>query len=77
MPVTARPDLRGSAHVLARPTRRPPRRATHECRCGCGSLLARLRPDGVELKCRRCKRVVMLPFAELSTGEVGAPQSIC
>ena len=40
-------------------------------------LLPRLRPDGVELKCRRCKRVVTLTFAELSAGEVGAPQSIC
>ena len=25
-------------------------------RCCCGSLLARLVNDGVELKCRRCKR---------------------
>jgi len=24
-------------------------------RCGCGCLLARLVPGGVELKCRRCK----------------------
>jgi hypothetical protein len=31
-------------------------------RCGCGSLLARVVPDGVELKCRRCKRQVIVPF---------------
>ena len=57
--VAARPDPRGSAQVLA-PARCRPKAAAHDCRCGCGSLLARLRPDGVELKCRRCKRVVML-----------------
>ncbi|WP_437594116.1 hypothetical protein [Sorangium sp. So ce1000] len=32
-------------------------------RCGCGSLLARYVPGGVELKCRRCKRVVVVPIA--------------
>jgi phage FluMu protein Com len=31
-------------------------------RCGCGSLLARVVADGVELKCRRCKRHVVVPF---------------
>jgi phage FluMu protein Com len=40
--------------------------AAHEdLRCACGSLLARLVPDGVELKCRRCKRTVVIPL----TGE--------
>ena len=71
MPVSARPDPRGSAHAVA------PAAAPHECRCCCGSLLARLRPDGVELKCRRCKRVVTLTFAELSAVPAGAPRSIC
>jgi hypothetical protein len=32
-------------------------------RCTCGSLLARVVADGVELKCRRCKRQVVVPFA--------------
>lgn len=32
-------------------------------RCACGSLLARLRAHGVELKCRRCKRVVVIPWS--------------
>ena len=31
-------------------------------RCTCGSLLARLVPGGVELKCRRCKRIAVLAF---------------
>jgi hypothetical protein len=30
----------------------------------CGSLLARLVPQGVELKCRRCKRQVIVPLKE-------------
>jgi phage FluMu protein Com len=29
-------------------------------RCDCGSLLARVVPSGVELKCRRCKRQVII-----------------
>ncbi|MBM4267800.1 MAG: hypothetical protein FJ144_14515 [Deltaproteobacteria bacterium] len=33
-----------------------------EARCPCGSLLARLCDDGVELKCRRCERGVLLPW---------------
>ena len=33
------------------------------CRCACGSLLARLVDGGVELKCRRCKRILLVPLA--------------
>lgn len=36
-----------------------------DCRCLCGNLLARLVPDGVELKCRRCKRTLRLPWSDL------------
>jgi len=32
-------------------------------RCACGSLLARLLPHGLELKCRKCKRQVVLSLA--------------
>jgi phage FluMu protein Com len=35
--------------------------AERELRCGCGSLMARLTADGLELKCRRCKRLVVVP----------------
>ena len=38
-----------------------------ECRCSCGSLLARLVEGGVELKCRRCKRTVVVPLAGASS----------
>jgi phage FluMu protein Com len=33
-----------------------------DCRCTCGSLLARLVPGGVEVKCRRCKQTQLLPL---------------
>ena len=36
-----------------------------ECRCLCGSLLARLVEGGIELKCRRCKRALVLPLGDL------------
>ncbi len=37
------------------------RGARAEVRCGCGSLLARLVKDHLELKCRRCKRAWLIP----------------
>jgi hypothetical protein len=37
-------------------------------RCACGSLLARYTEAGVQLKCRRCKRTVVLPVAGLTSG---------
>ena len=49
----------------------PSTSTSHEFRCLCGNLLARLRSDGVELKCRRCKRIVVIPWeASLSPGAV-------
>ena len=36
------------------------REACQDLRCGCGSLLARRVAAGVELKCRRCKRTLLL-----------------
>lgn len=40
--------------------------ATEPCdlRCECGSLMARVTAAGVELKCRRCKRVVLVPLTK-------------
>lgn len=35
---------------------------TKEARCDCGHLVAKLRKEGVELKCKRCKRIVLLPL---------------
>jgi hypothetical protein len=51
----------------------PPRQAARPCACGpaatdvrcdCGSLLARRVEAGVELKCRRCKRTLVLPLGD-------------
>jgi phage FluMu protein Com len=59
------------------PRRQPGRQATSlacwtantagndaELRCGCGSLMARLLAGDIELKCRRCKQVVVLQLSE-------------
>ena len=48
------------------PAQRAPSPASHarrlpqpdDCRCLCGSLLARVVDGAVELKCRRCKRTL-------------------
>jgi hypothetical protein len=39
-----------------------------DVRCGCGSLLARVLHDTVELKCRRCKRVWQLALGAAGAG---------
>jgi phage FluMu protein Com len=44
-----------------------PSGAPQESRCLCGNLLARLRREGVELKCRRCKRVMVIPWNASAT----------
>ena len=40
----------------------PRARPAGDCRCACGSLLARVVESGVELKCRRCKRTLLVPL---------------
>ncbi|NBD08114.1 MULTISPECIES: hypothetical protein [Corallococcus] len=42
---------------------------SEELRCMCGSLLARLVPGGVELKCRRCHRTQVVPLESSSPAE--------
>ncbi len=50
------------------PALRPAPRTRQPCanqgdlRCGCGSLLARVVGDTVELKCRRCKQTWLIPL---------------
>jgi len=34
-----------------------------ELRCLCGSLMARIREAGLELKCKRCKRFHVIPLS--------------
>ena len=38
---------------------------SHEHRGLCGSLLARITPQGIELKCRKCKRLQMIPNSRI------------
>jgi hypothetical protein len=40
-----------------------PSRAHDECRCRCGGLVARIVSAGVEIKCRRCKRELLVPWS--------------
>jgi len=54
---------------------RSDRRDPNECRCPCGSLVARRVPDGVELKCRRCKRTVVLPLLDGVRPTPSAPEA--
>lgn len=44
-----------------------------DLRCPCGSLMARLTAAGLELKCRRCKRVVLLRLPTVSGEWVEVP----
>lgn len=54
------PDPRSADQASPR-VRRPC--ANHgDLRCGCGSLLARVVGDTVELKCRRCKQTWRIPI---------------
>jgi hypothetical protein len=36
-----------------------------EARCECGQLIAKVRGQGLELKCKRCKRIVVIPFSSI------------
>jgi hypothetical protein len=39
------------------------RRGADDCRCRCGSLVARIVHGGVEIRCRRCKRDLLVPWS--------------
>jgi hypothetical protein len=38
---------------------------SHEHRCLCGSLLAKITAQGIELKCRKCKRLQLIPNSRI------------
>jgi hypothetical protein len=48
--------------------------ATVETRCECGRLLARLTDAGIELKCSRCRRVVVIAWSAVKDDRVIARQ---
>ena len=41
-----------------------------ELRCGCGRLLARVVPGGLELKCGRCKSTTFVPWSGVEGAEL-------
>ncbi|MBH0199524.1 MAG: hypothetical protein HP497_08920 [Nitrospira sp.] len=41
-------------------------RSTEQVRCLCGQLLARMVDTGIELKCKRCRQLVTIPFARIA-----------
>ena len=41
-----------------------------EARCECGQLIAKLRGDNLEVKCKRCKRIVSISYNSLKESEV-------
>lgn len=45
-------------------------KTTKGLRCECGSLIAVLTESGVEIKCRRCKRIKIIPLA-IEKGVIG------
>jgi phage FluMu protein Com len=51
---------------MTRSERHPP----EECRCLCGQLLARWVAGGIQLKCKRCRRVMTIPFSRLDAVEL-------
>ena len=34
-------------------------------RCDCGNLVAKIYDEAIEIKCRRCKRVHIIPFKRI------------
>ncbi len=46
-----------------------------QCRCACGSLMARVVPEGLEIKCRKCKGLVVISHSELASLMSAAAQA--
>ena len=47
---------------------------TPETRCACGRLLARLTDAGIELKCSRCRRVVLIDWSAVEDERSSSPR---
>ena len=44
-----------------------------ETRCECGQLIAKVQMDGLQLKCKRCKRIVTIPFTAIEGWGIPCP----
>ncbi len=51
-------------------------RAASDCRCDCGALLARVVAGAVELKCRHCKRIQLVPLEPSDEPETSGQRSL-
>jgi phage FluMu protein Com len=40
-------------------------------RCECGNLICKISPQTIEIKCRRCKRIHVIPVERLTKTETG------
>jgi hypothetical protein len=38
---------------------------SEEVRCHCGQLIARIVEEGLELKCKRCRRILVIPLSAI------------
>lgn len=43
----------------------PNRPHNDDIRCNCGQLIARWTRYGVEVKCKRCRRLIVIPFKSI------------
>jgi phage FluMu protein Com len=59
-------------HVDANPAEVTSEGDCCDLRCDCGSLMARLTPAGVEIKCRRCRRITTLVLGERERARLAA-----
>lgn len=50
--------------LISKP-RSPASSSGHETRCECGQLIAKVQGCSIELKCKRCKRIVIIPFSAI------------
>jgi len=51
--------------MVTHKTPRTEERRNSETRCECGQLIAKVVGGGLELKCKRCKRIVIIPFSSI------------
>lgn len=40
-----------------------------EFRCECGNLIFKVKDEGIELNCKRCKRIRLVPFSKIYNKE--------
>ncbi len=46
---------------------------SEDFRCVCGSLICKITPLGVEVKCRKCKRIQLIPNSQITYELEGQP----